>query len=356
MGSTVNTFLAAFGEGGAALLCLEGIRAKHDMWVRPTRIGQQWQTHYLANIPKMVIEGTTVFDFSVLEGGRDCPMIKEITSTLEEIGTDKERQKRYITGLLTPLADWARVVDTQREIKRLEGEIRQWRHDKTQWEQEADTPATKEQVEACKEMIARRQGDIARLKDIQQKLGRIVGGVFEESTIEYCFNLWYRAVSNYTSILDAALLMHGLDLMEYQQLTGVHLIGERDAYRVARFVGTADLARHYIQALQKGGRKPLQKVDKVMTDRAKKYFAKALQWGLMEEEAGGYRWALNNASLAYFLMLIYNPKGCSAIPYKALEELFGVTKLAKTLAQALVAQSPQKWRARIDHLFAGENI
>lgn len=91
-----------------------------------------------------------------------------------------------------------------------------------------------------------------------------------------------------------------------------------------------------------------------ITKREKKYFAKAIEAGLMEKDGGNYRWLHNNglkASLGYFLNRVFNPKGTAQIPCKRLEILFGVTRLDTAIDQALTAKKPQRWRKEIDTLF-----
>ncbi len=96
--------------------------------------------------------------------------------------------------------------------------------------------------------------------------------------------------------------------------------------------------------------KPQQK-----TEREKKYFAKAIEAGLMEKKGDkNYKWLHNNgmkASLAYFLKRVFNPKGTTQIPYQRLEVLFGVTRLDTALDQVLTAKKPQKWIKEIDTIF-----
>ena len=90
------------------------------------------------------------------------------------------------------------------------------------------------------------------------------------------------------------------------------------------------------------------------TERERKYFAKAIEAGLMEKTDRGYKWLHNNgmkASLGYFLNRVFNPKGTTQIPYQRMENLFNVSRLDTALDQALTAKKPQKWRKEIDTLF-----
>lgn len=90
------------------------------------------------------------------------------------------------------------------------------------------------------------------------------------------------------------------------------------------------------------------------TEREEKYFAKALDFGLMKRTKTGYEWIYQNgrkASLGYFLNKVFNPKMTAQIPYKRMENLFNVSRLDTALGQALNAKEHQKWRKEIDSLF-----
>ena len=104
-----------------------------------------------------------------------------------------------------------------------------------------------------------------------------------------------------------------------------------------------------IITIGKSGSKPQQE-----TEREKKYFAKAIEAGLMEKTDGGYRWLHNNglkASLGYFLNRVLDPRGTAQIPYQRMESLFNVSRLDSVIDKALTAKKPQKWRIEIDALF-----
>lgn len=92
----------------------------------------------------------------------------------------------------------------------------------------------------------------------------------------------------------------------------------------------------------------------VKTEREKKYFAKAIEAGLMGKTDRGCRWLHNNglkASLGYFLNRVFNPKGTTQIPYQRMENIFNVSRLDVAIDQAINTKRPQKWRKEIDVLF-----
>lgn len=94
------------------------------------------------------------------------------------------------------------------------------------------------------------------------------------------------------------------------------------------------------------------------TDRAQKAFKVAISKGFMIKTNNGYEWIYNNgskASLAYFLLMVYNPDNTKETPFKALEELFGVTRLDRAADQATTTKNPQVWRGEIEELLQSLN-
>lgn len=96
--------------------------------------------------------------------------------------------------------------------------------------------------------------------------------------------------------------------------------------------------------------------DELNTDRAKKYFAKAIEAGYMTPNGNNYKWTFGNrrgkkAALGYFLMKVYDPDQTQQIPFQALERLFGEKRLDSTISAMLSVKNPQQWRSEIDILF-----
>ena len=118
-----------------------------------------------------------------------------------------------------------------------------------------------------------------------------------------------------------------------------------------------------------GGEKP-EKEDTIKlpkgldTEKAKKYFAKAIEEGYMEAtEDGKYHWIGTGkkpitSELAYFLGKVYNYKHDTIkgnigepFPEEDLNALFSVKRLYSSLTQVYSAKIRQRWRSRIDDLF-----
>lgn len=93
------------------------------------------------------------------------------------------------------------------------------------------------------------------------------------------------------------------------------------------------------------------------TERARKYFARAVEAGYMTRTDTGYKWLFGGergalARLGYFLYRTLCPTNTEKIPQQAVNKLFGVNRIDSAIAQLLNAKKPQKWRNEIDKLFA----
>lgn len=98
------------------------------------------------------------------------------------------------------------------------------------------------------------------------------------------------------------------------------------------------------------------------TDRARKYFAIAVDANYMEKNDTGYKWLFGGkrggkARLAYFIERIYCLTATDKIQAdkrRLLERLFGVERLDRALQQNAdtgKSQTVKNWRAQIDNLF-----
>lgn len=96
--------------------------------------------------------------------------------------------------------------------------------------------------------------------------------------------------------------------------------------------------------------------DELNTDRARKYFARAIEAKYMTPTANGYKWEFGGkrgglARLGYFVERVFCPTNTEQLPEQAINKLFGVTRIGSATTQLHNAKKPQKWRAEIDKLF-----
>lgn len=96
--------------------------------------------------------------------------------------------------------------------------------------------------------------------------------------------------------------------------------------------------------------------DELNTDRARKYFARAIEAKYMTPTANGYKWEFGGergglARLGYFVERVFCPTNTEQLPEQVINKLFGVTRIGSATTQLHNAKKPQKWRAEIDKLF-----
>lgn len=329
-------FFEAFELGGIADSCMrlaiEGLNdeEKPEKW---RRIDDERK--------RMVIEETNKFDFSIVNSKRLAPIFQEIQANLLLL-SDRARES-YIYGLLTPFKDWIRMERGRAG----EGE--------SEWSK-------------------------GRLKHQAEQISKILNGDYVRGTIEGALQEWSNIVIHYSNRLDAILLQEGEDLLRYQQITGVKLIEYRDLSALDYYCGSVGVAKKYIAGLNltpqpdtstpvitdsvidastgaattEGWRLPTE----LDTDRARKYFARAVNVGYMSSTPKGYKWTFGDkrgkARLAYFVERVYCPTCTDTIQAnqcRLLERLFDVERLDRALQQNAdtgKSQAVKKWRAEID--------
>lgn len=96
------------------------------------------------------------------------------------------------------------------------------------------------------------------------------------------------------------------------------------------------------------------------TERARKYFAKALDDGFMKKTDKGYEWIYGENKgqirLGYFCSKVYPKEDYIQRPINVLEELFGVNKLSASISRAETMEPKRadvrKWLQEMDVFFA----
>jgi hypothetical protein len=168
-------------------------------------------------------------------------------------------------------------------------------------------------------------------------------------------------VEEYAITLDAILLERGINLLWYQEMSGIYLIENRNKRDYIEYLGSEKLVQRYIdealpklepqQAPEPTNTKPQQEE---LTEREKQYYEKAIKQGMAIKTDSGYKWLYcsgSKVSLVYFLSKVFCPKGVEQIPFKRLNNLWGVSRLDSANDQLANAKKPQRWRQHIDNLF-----
>lgn len=95
--------------------------------------------------------------------------------------------------------------------------------------------------------------------------------------------------------------------------------------------------------------------EELNTDRARKYFAKAIECEFMVPTATGYKWVFGGnrgkVRLGYFVVRVFCPDNTEQLHEQAIDRLFGVNRIGSAITQFHTAKKPQKWIAVIDRLF-----
>ena len=116
-----------------------------------------------------------------------------------------------------------------------------------------------------------------------------------------------------------------------------------------------------IKIIEGGNTEGLRLPDELNTDRARKYFAQAVEAKLMEMTPTGAKWLFGGnrgkARLAYFLERVYCPERTDilqASQYRQLEHYFNVDRLDRASQQNAdtgKSRAVKQWRAEIEKLF-----
>lgn len=168
-------------------------------------------------------------------------------------------------------------------------------------------------------------------------------------------------IQTFFTTIDAILLERGINLLWYQEMSGIYLIEERDKRDYIEYLGSEKLVQRYIdealpklepqQAPEPTNTKPQQEE---LTEREKQYYEKAITQGMAIKTDSGYKWLYcsgSKVSLVYFLSKVFCPKGVEQIPFKRLNNLWGVSRLDSANDQLANAKKNQQWRQHIDNLF-----
>ena len=112
----------------------------------------------------------------------------------------------------------------------------------------AGTP--KEQIEACNREIDRLKWQIERTKEVSsQFVNLLCCNELENGTVEDCLCAMLGTMETYSNRLFAMLIQHGIDLNAYQKKAGIYLKPYWLITDIAFYVGSMELAQHYLDRL-----------------------------------------------------------------------------------------------------------
>lgn len=314
-------FFEAFDIGGVALSCISELA--------DNTIPEGWE-NIIQQQRQRIIAETEAFNFSIINSNRKAPIIQEIENNLH-ILTGRAREN-YLYSLLTPFAEWLRIVG--RRIEEYE----------TEWSKQ-------------------------NAKNRAERVFNILNGHYSDGTIEQASKIWDNALRVYANRLDALLLQEGEDLFKLQEITGIKLIECRDISAMEFYIGSYSLAQKYIAELTNKVTDLVTSTEnptgtspdewklplELNTNKARSIIARAIEQRYIIITTTGLEWiAINgrggNSQLGYFLSKIYEQPR----PITALENLFGVKKLSTYIGNAdfdVKRADVIKWRAEIDSLF-----
>ena len=265
-------FFKAFEFGGVVNLCFNWMRHKYDLGFyvckedeeKPKKVlPDEWQHHYDVILPQEIEKMTEDFDESVI-CYTDSPLMDEIANNIDSL-TGKERD-RYIFSLLKPFREFSDEVHTKAIIKQLKGEvegilgIKDFEKDLAMWESMPQNEqlkdengkvwgTPKEEANASKDFIEKYKYRIERANYVANKYREILNETSykkEDKTVENCLNSFWQIAIKYANRLDALLLERGINLLWYQQESGIYLKCHRRITDVEFYIGSYELAKKYI--------------------------------------------------------------------------------------------------------------
>lgn len=91
------------------------------------------------------------------------------------------------------------------------------------------------------------------------------------------------------------------------------------------------------------------------TERARRYFNKAIEAGYIVVNEGRLSWVFGGnkgkVRLGYFVVKVFAPNNTEKLPETAINRLFSVERIGSSIAQIQCAKKRQAWVADIDKLF-----
>lgn len=345
-------FFKVFDTGGVLWNCFELIDKKYDLGEQKregrkelSEIEQRLNDEILQHIKEQTVAFdrnyptfTTIDEVNSLDVNRvvvkdsltdNNPLIDEISKNLDEC----KDAKQYIYSLLRPFKEYSDRFNPISIIK-----------------------------------SGKENYNIGRAKNVSDIYRKLCGASesWQEGTVEYCMEHLLNYLHRFACRLDALLLERGENLLWYQNECGIYLLECRDIDVISNYIGSEQLARKYISESspefpQKQENSSLKSNElnlpsELNTERAQKYFTKAIEFKYIIVTDKGLQWVFGGvrgrkASLGYFIQKVFCPQNTGKIPETSINKLFGVNRIGSAINQIASAKKPQKWIPEIHNLF-----
>lgn len=246
-----ETFLDPYREGGAATLCMEWLRVKHDIcWDSlksdaPLRIllGNVAKGTYTYNvfIPEYVKE--EIEDFKSPERFPDFKALeKEIQNNLDQC-QDRQQRMNYLRSLLDPFADYAHAFNPKAEIERWEAPKNTAQQLMKQWgnmgpgamnENTGEPLNPQHYIDRLRKAIESMEKEIAFQKQFQNYFlnfsnqGCTRNPSNEEQTMCVYLNFWRRQMYDFVQMLLPIASRYGIHFSEIQKQSGIYVLDADD--------------------------------------------------------------------------------------------------------------------------------
>lgn len=355
MDKTIESkFFEAFKWGGVVDKCIDWMRytyhlppvnprasTKEKEEIPEQKEGKEkWDKYYRETLPKEILEATEAFDDSVIRY-MDSALMDDIEANLNDSLTDAQRE-RYLFSLLKPFGEspvgcgLARVYEPFAEVADHKERIAKYEKEKAFWQsmpedeqlqdvngKPSGTP--KGQIEAIDWFIEESKEQIEWVWHVHNEFCRLTGGFedgakwMQKGTVEHCLSKFRDVELIFANRLDALLLTYGIDLLRLQRESGLYLKGHRTITDIDCYIGSRELAKRYIDALQDEPQPEQATTDtqslnpepqqmelkdllpeKLKADEAVKVFQRAIDAQLVTYSPEGLKWKDTKQLLAYY--------------------------------------------------------
>lgn len=253
-----ETFFDPYRAGGAATLCMEWLRVKHDIcWDSlesgaPQRIllsGVSKGTYtYNVFIPAYVKEEMEDFKSPERFHGFEA-LEQEIQNNLDQCQDGQQRMK-YLCSLLKPFEEYAHAFNPKAKIERCETRINKAQQLIKEWEtvepdaiyKKSGLPLNPQHyIDRLRKAIESMEKEIAFQKQFQNHFlkyscqGCTSNPSDEEQTMCIYLNFWRRQMYDFVQMLLPIASRYGISISEIQKQSGIYVLDADDLNDTADF-------------------------------------------------------------------------------------------------------------------------